>query len=99
MDYSTRNLAVSDFVMKELVLYVIAKNRSQIPSILDGQKISERKVLYAGLLSGSSMGTMKVIEMADYVSALTGYRHRIDRMIFLEQDQMCSAIVTRKAEE
>ncbi len=41
------NLTYSEFINKELVLFSIANNERAIPSMVDGLKTGQRKILYA----------------------------------------------------
>ncbi|UKZ73768.1 hypothetical protein TrVFT333_001418 [Trichoderma virens FT-333] len=64
----------SDFVNKELILFSMADNIRSIPSMIDGLKPGQRKVLYA-CFKRNVVKDEKVVELAGYVSGLTAYHH------------------------
>ena len=47
LDHTAKKITYSDFVNKELVLFSMADNMRSIPSVLDGFKPGQRKVMYA----------------------------------------------------
>lgn len=47
VDYDTDRMLVSDFISKELILFSMADNVRSIPSLVDGLKPAQRKVLFA----------------------------------------------------
>jgi DNA topoisomerase-2 len=68
---------LSTFVNQELINYGLAANRRAIPSIWDGLKPSQRKVLFT-LLNAREEGfktEIKVAQLAARVSLDTGYHH------------------------
>ena len=72
------SLRVSDFVDQELVLFSQADNLRSIPSVIDGLKPSQRKVLHACLkrkLDRPGATEIKVAQLAGYVSEHTAYHH------------------------
>ncbi len=72
-----RSLPVSlaDFVDQELVLFSHADNVRSIPSVVDGLKPSQRKVLYACMKRKLYASEIKVAQLAGYVSEHTAYHH------------------------
>ena len=46
LDQSKGKLTYKDFINKELILYSVADNQRSIPSLIDGLKPSQRKILY-----------------------------------------------------
>jgi len=46
LDQSKGKLTYTDFINKELILYSVADNQRSIPSLIDGLKPSQRKILY-----------------------------------------------------
>ena len=63
------------FVDNELVLFSHADNVRSIPSIIDGLKPSQRKVLYACFKRKLTNTEIKVAQLAGYVSEHTAYHH------------------------
>ncbi|CAI5511108.1 unnamed protein product [Closterium sp. Naga37s-1] len=47
LDQSAKTITYSDFVNKELVLFSIADNLRSIPSVMDGLKPGQRKILFS----------------------------------------------------
>lgn len=77
LDYLTKkDIPITDLINKELVLFSISDNVRSIPSIVDGLKPGQRKVLFACFkknLTGKS--EIKVAQLAGYVSEQTAYHH------------------------
>lgn len=74
LDHSTRTLTYDNFVNKELILFSMADNLRSIPSVIDGFKPGQRKVMYA-CFKRNLVRDMKVVELAGYVSEHTAYHH------------------------
>lgn len=74
LDHSTKQITYNDFVNKELILFSMADNLRSIPSMLDGLKPGQRKVVYA-CFKRNLVKDQKVVELAGYVSAQTAYHH------------------------
>lgn len=74
LDHTSKSITYSDFVNKELILFSMADNVRSIPSVLDGLKPGQRKVLYA-CFKRNLQKDQKVIELAGYVSEKTAYHH------------------------
>ncbi|TPX18909.1 uncharacterized protein E0L32_011387 [Thyridium curvatum] len=74
LDHSTKSITYSDFVNKELILFSMADNMRSIPSMVDGLKPGQRKVIYA-CFKRNLVKDKKVIELAGYVSEKTAYHH------------------------
>jgi DNA topoisomerase-2 len=74
LDHSTKTLTYDDFVNKELILFSMADNLRSIPSVIDGLKPGQRKVMYACFKRNLIRDT-KVVELAGYVSENTAYHH------------------------
>lgn len=47
MDHTKKELRYHDFIHRELIHFSMADNIRSIPSIMDGLKPGQRKVLYA----------------------------------------------------
>ncbi|KAH9909129.1 DNA topoisomerase [Xylariomycetidae sp. FL2044] len=74
LDHSSKVVSYDDFVNKELILFSMADNMRSIPSMVDGLKPGQRKVIYA-CLKRNLVKDKKVIELAGYVSEQTSYHH------------------------
>lgn len=74
LDHSSKSITYDDFVNRELILFSMADNLRSIPSVIDGLKPGQRKVVYASLNRPVIKDT-KVVELAGYVSELTAYQH------------------------
>ncbi|KAI0203791.1 DNA topoisomerase [Astrocystis sublimbata] len=67
-------VSYDDFINKELILFSMADNMRSIPSVVDGLKPGQRKVIYA-CFKRNLTKDKKVIELAGYVSEQTAYHH------------------------
>ncbi|KAI3322171.1 type II DNA topoisomerase [Xylariaceae sp. AK1471] len=67
-------ISYNDFVNKELILFSMADNMRSIPSVVDGLKPGQRKVIFA-CFKRNLIKDKKVIELAGYVSEQTAYHH------------------------
>ncbi|KAI8140715.1 DNA topoisomerase [Fennellomyces sp. T-0311] len=74
IDHSVNKIKISDFVNRELMLFSMADNIRSIPSVVDGFKPTQRKVLY-GTAKRGTKGEMKVSQLANYVASETKYHH------------------------
>ena len=74
LDHSTKNITYTDFVNKELILFSMADNMRSIPSIVDGFKPGQRKVLFT-CLKRNLRKDKKLVELAGDVMGLTAYHH------------------------
>ena len=75
LDYSTKDvIPISNLINKELVLFSISDNIRSIPSIVDGLKPGQRKVLFA-CFKKNLKNEIKVAQLAGYVSEHTAYHH------------------------
>lgn len=74
LDHSTREITYSDFINKELILFSMADNIRSIPSVVDGMKPGQRKVMYTCFRLNIKKD-MKVGELASTVSGSTDYHH------------------------
>jgi DNA topoisomerase II len=72
LDMAPRTITYDDFVNKELILFSIADNMRSIPSIVDGLKPSQRKVMYTAFRLNLKKD-MKVVQLAGTVSGTTAY--------------------------
>lgn len=74
LDQSTKIITYNDFVNRELILFSMADNMRSIPSVIDGFKPGQRKVIYA-CFKRNVVKDKKVVELAGYVSEQTAYHH------------------------
>jgi len=75
VDHSAEVLSITDFVNKELVLYSQQDVIRSIPSLVDGLKVSQRKVLFAAFERKLNGKEMKVGQLAGFCSEHTAYHH------------------------
>lgn len=69
-----RTLRFRDFVNRELVLFSMADVVRSVPSVVDGMKPGQRKVLYAAFKRRLN-SEIKVAQLAGYVAEHTSYHH------------------------
>ena len=75
LDYTTKeSIPISNLINKELVLFSISDNIRSIPSIVDGLKPGQRKILFA-CFKKNLKNEIKVAQLAGYVSEHTAYHH------------------------
>jgi DNA topoisomerase-2 len=74
LDQNVKKLSYSDFVNKELVLFSVASNLRAIPSVVDGLKPGQRKILFSSFKRKLSK-EIKVAQLAGYVSENSAYHH------------------------
>ena len=74
LDMSSKEITYTDFVNKELILFSMADNLRSIPSVVDGLKPGQRKVLFT-CFKRNVRKDIKVVELAGSVSGLTAYPH------------------------
>ncbi|PIB03074.1 DNA topoisomerase 2 [Cercospora beticola] len=70
----TDDITYDDFVNKELILFSMADNMRSIPSVVDGLKPGQRKVMYTAFRRNLKKD-IKVVELAGLVSGLTAYAY------------------------
>ncbi len=63
-----------DFINKEFILFSMSDNHRSIPSLCDGLKPSERKILY-GCFKRKLKDEVKVAQLVGYVSEHSAYHH------------------------
>jgi DNA topoisomerase II len=74
VDHSQPTLTYGDFIDNELILFSHADNVRSIPSVVDGLKPGQRKVLY-GCFKRRLNAEVKVAQLAGFISEHTGYHH------------------------
>jgi len=84
LDQSASNISISDFINKELILFSMADNIRSIPSIVDGLKPGQRKVLFS-CFKKNLKHEMKVAQLVGCVGELSAYHHG--------EQSLCATIV------
>jgi len=74
LDTNKENVAYEEFIHKELIHFSKYDNDRSIPNLMDGQKTSQRKILYAAFKKGLT-SEIKVAQFSGYVSEHSGYHH------------------------
>jgi DNA topoisomerase-2 len=74
LDMNQTRVSYQDLINKELIHFSIYDNLRSIPSLCDGLKPSQRKILYY-LLKRNKRDVIKVAQLSGYVSAETSYHH------------------------
>ena len=69
-----KSISVSDFVDKEMIHFSKYDNERSIPSLIDGLKTSQRKVLFSAFKRKLVKG-IKVSQFSGYVSENSAYHH------------------------
>jgi hypothetical protein len=67
-------ITYEEFVRKELIHFSFADNQRSIPSVIDGLKPSQRKVLF-GCFKKNQDSEAKVVQLAGYIAENTCYHH------------------------
>ncbi|GAA5960302.1 hypothetical protein JCM3765_002536 [Sporobolomyces pararoseus] len=74
MNHNVDQVPISDFINKELILFSMADNIRSIPSVVDGFKPGQRKVLFACFKRKLKV-EIKVGQLSGYVSEHSAYHH------------------------
>ncbi len=74
------NISICDFINKELIHFSNYDNIRSIPSILDGLKPSQRKVIF-GCFKRNLSSEVKVAQLAGYISEHSAYHHGENSLI------------------
>src|SRR5207244_7590220 len=75
IDYNNDEITIKDFINKELSLFSLSDNVRSIPSVIDGLKPGQRKVLFGCIKKGLTKGQLKVSQLSGYVSEQSAYHH------------------------
>ena len=71
-----KNVSYTKFINNDLIHFSQYDNHRSIPSVIDGLKPTQRKIIFASLLRNStSKKDIKVSQFAGYVSLKTDYHH------------------------
>ncbi|XP_032378177.1 DNA topoisomerase 2-beta isoform X1 [Etheostoma spectabile] len=71
---NARHLSYNDFINKELILFSNSDNERSIPSLVDGLKPGQRKVLFT-CLKRNDKREVKVAQLAGSVAEMSAYHH------------------------
>ena len=74
LDHSESSIGYRDFVNKELVLFSLADLQRSIPSVMDGLKPGQRKIVFCAFKRNLKKD-IKVAQLAGYVSEHSAYHH------------------------
>ena len=90
---SEKKVSLQDFVDKELIHFSSEDNVRSIPSMIDGFKPSQRKVLF-GTIKKNLKKEIKVAQLTNYISEHTCYHHGETSLsgtvVKMAQDFVCS---------
>lgn len=75
LEYTTNEVTYEDFINKELIHFSNYDVQRSIPSMVDGLKISQRKILYACFKRNLTDKEIRVAQLAAYVSEHAAYHH------------------------
>jgi len=74
LEFKQQTVTYSEFVDKDLIHFSNYDNIRSIPSMIDGLKPSQRKIIY-GAYKKKIAKEIKVSQLANYVSEHTAYKH------------------------
>ena len=74
LDYTKMDVRHEEFINKELIHFSNSDNKRSIPSMIDGLKVSQRKILYCAFKK-KLKSEIRVAQFAGYVSENGGYHH------------------------
>ena len=75
LDTSKPAIPYEEFIDHGLIHFSIYDNERSIPNLMDGLKISLRKILYAAFKKGGLKTEIKVAQFSGYVSEHSAYHH------------------------
>jgi DNA topoisomerase-2 len=77
LENSQKKVPVGDFINKELIQFSNEDNNRSIPSVFDGLKPSQRKVLFGTVSKklNDKSNEIRVAQLAGYISEKTCYHH------------------------
>ena len=70
-----RQVSIPQFVDTELIQFSFADNARSIPSVVDGLKPAQRKVLFGCFKRRLDREEVKVVQLAGYIAEQTAYHH------------------------
>ncbi|CAD8156514.1 unnamed protein product [Paramecium pentaurelia] len=74
VDHTQKELGYQDFIHKELIHFSMADNIRSIPSMMDGLKPGQRKVLFA-CFKRNLKQEIKVVQLGGYIAEHSAYHH------------------------
>ncbi|THH09412.1 hypothetical protein EW145_g2021 [Phellinidium pouzarii] len=74
LDHNVDEIPYSDFINRELILFSMADNIRSIPSVADGLKPGQRKVIW-GCFKRKLKKEIKVAQLVGYISEHAAYHH------------------------
>jgi len=74
LDYSSKHVSIEEFVNLDLIHFSNSDNVRSLPSVIDGLKPSQRKVLYC-CFKRNLRDEIRVAQLAGYVSEHGAYHH------------------------
>ena len=84
LDHAALSIPLRDFINRELILFSMADNCRSIPSVVDGLKPGQRKILFA-CFKRKLKAEIKVAQLAGYIAEHSAYHHG--------EQSLCSTIV------
>jgi DNA topoisomerase II len=89
VDHSKKVISIQEFINNELYYFSKEDCRRSIPSMIDGFKPGQRKIIYACFKKNLN-SEMKVAQLAGYVAEHTAYHHGeqslMNTMVGMAQD-------------
>ncbi|CDO71762.1 hypothetical protein BN946_scf184920.g46 [Trametes cinnabarina] len=74
LDHTQQEIPLADFINRELILFSMADNIRSIPSVADGLKPGQRKVIWS-CFKRNLKKEIKVAQLVGYVSEVSAYHH------------------------
>tara|TARA_B100000767_G_scaffold208866_1_gene195812 strand:+ start:43 stop:3522 length:3480 start_codon:yes stop_codon:yes gene_type:complete len=78
--YEEKKVQYKDFINRELIHFSNDDVSRSIPSMIDGLKPSQRKILYGAIMRGLDKDEVKVAQLAGFVSDKAHYHHGEDSL-------------------
>lgn len=75
LKYEQKDIPYYDFIHYDLIHFSNDDLNRSIPSVIDGLKPSQRKILYGAFLRGLDKDEVKVAQLAGFVSDKAAYHH------------------------
>jgi DNA topoisomerase-2 len=75
LDFSSTEVPYEDYINKGLIHFSNYDLERSIPNVIDGLKVSQRKILYACFKRNLTSNEIRVAQLASYVSEHACYHH------------------------